>query len=349
MRRIKLTEREKLTLYGITRFPSYTNRELSEQINLSTSTIASIRRRLYKNGYFKPLNVPMVQNLGCELLAIIYTNFNPISPLEERINVTGKTIEVFEEIFLSIGERDRGFSLSFSRDYTTIGKINDIRTEIFGKRELLEDEYPNMVLFPFDISKIYRFFDFSSLLGAYFGINDERKSVKEEFERSKLFNLSDSEKKVYAMLIKHPNSSDAWIGSKIGVSRHTVSKMKRKFRESNLLKRIIIPNVKKLGFEILAFYHISFDPKNPPDVERNENALLMNDYTVFMATRKFEAVMLSFYANYDEYSTDRTRIFRLLREKNWITDKPVVKSYSLRNMAIIKDFTFDPLVRKILS
>ncbi|RLF44142.1 MAG: hypothetical protein DRN09_03670, partial [Thermoplasmata archaeon] len=129
----------------------------------------------------------------------------------------------------------------------------------------------------------------------------------------------------------------------------TVSKMKRKFRESNLLKRIIIPNVKKLGFEILAFYHISFDPKNPPDVERNENALLMNDYTVFMATRKFEAVMLSFYANYDEYSTDRTRIFRLLREKNLITDKPVVKSYSLRNMAIIKDFTFDPLVRKILS
>ena len=81
--------------------------------------------------------------MGCEMLVAIYTHFSPLIPLLERVEITGKTIEVFEEIFFSIGEQDKGFSLSLSKDYATIGRINDIRTQTFGGRGLLEEEYPN--------------------------------------------------------------------------------------------------------------------------------------------------------------------------------------------------------------
>jgi len=102
--------------------------------------------------------------MGCKMLVVIYTNFSPLIPLEERVKITGKTIEVFDEIFFSAGEQDKGFSLSLSQDYATIGKINDIRTQTFGGRGLLEEEYPSMVVFPFEISKVYRFLDFAPLL-----------------------------------------------------------------------------------------------------------------------------------------------------------------------------------------
>jgi len=51
-----------------------------------------------------------------------------------------------------------------SNDYSTVGRINDIRTQTFGGRGLLEDEYPSMVVFPFEISRVYRFFDYAPLL-----------------------------------------------------------------------------------------------------------------------------------------------------------------------------------------
>jgi len=106
----------------------------------------------------------MLNYLGCELLAVIYTQFNPVIPLNERIKTTKKTIEVFEEIFFSAGEQEKGFSISLSKNYTNIGKINEIRTETFGKVDLLEQEYPTEVIFPFETSHINRFFDFSRIL-----------------------------------------------------------------------------------------------------------------------------------------------------------------------------------------
>ncbi|MFW6120603.1 MAG: hypothetical protein ACOC80_06840, partial [Petrotogales bacterium] len=164
MKEFELTDKEKLALYGLVRYPNLTDKKLSEELDLKPSTVTSIRHRLRKKDYFRSLIIPTLQNIGCEMLAVIYTNFSPLIPLEERVEITGRAIEVFEEIFFSIGEQDKGFSLSLSRDYTTVGRINDIRTQTFGGRGLLEDEYPSMVLFPFDISKIYRFFDFAPLL-----------------------------------------------------------------------------------------------------------------------------------------------------------------------------------------
>ncbi len=175
MKKSELTKKEKLMLYGLVRYPQLTDKQLSEKLDLKHSTVTSIRHRLKENEYLRKLIIPKLQSMGCEMLVVIYTNFSPLIPLEERVEITGKAIEVFDEIFFSVGEQDKGFSLSFSKDYATIGRINDIRTQTFGGRGLLEEEYPNMVVFPFEISKIYRFFDFAPLLRNSFELNLEAK------------------------------------------------------------------------------------------------------------------------------------------------------------------------------
>ena len=95
------------------------------------------------------------------------------------------------------------------------------------------------------------------------------------------------------MLTKYPEISDSKIGGEIGVSRHTVSRLRRDFVQNNLIRKINLPDLKKLGFEIMTFYHIKFDPSNPPDIETDDIELLMNDSSIFMASRMFEAFMLS--------------------------------------------------------
>lgn len=351
MKKFDLKSKEKLMLYGLIKYPTLTDKQLSEKLKIKQSTVTSIRHRLKENGYFRKLIIPRLQNMGCEMLVSIYTNFSPLIPLDERVEITGSTIEVFEEIFFSVGEQDKGFSLSLSKDYTTIGKINDIRTQTFGSRGLLEDEYPNMVVFPFDISKIYRFFDFAPLLNKSFDLNFEKdlQIINLAFKHTYDFKLSDTEKNVLCMMVAYPELSDENIGKEIGVSRHTVSRLRRGFENNNLVRRINLPDLKKFGFEILVFYHIRFDPRNPPNTDNDEAALLMSDSTIVFASRRYEAMMISIYSDYDDYKSDYIKIMQLLKHNQWIAKDPTILSYSLSNMVFIKDFKFAPITQKIVG
>ena len=351
MKSPELKNKEKITLYGLTNYPKTTDKELSRKLNLKHSTVTSIRHRLRENEYFRTLNIPSLENMGCKMLVAIYTNFSPLIPLEERVKITGKTIEVFEEIFFSVGEQDKGFSLSLSKDYATIGRINDIRTQTFGGRGLLEEEYPHMVVFPFEISKVYRFFDFAPLLKNTFNINLDlkREVINLSLVAKEEITFSETEKKVYCMLVNYPESSDGEIGNKLGVSRHTVSRLRRHFESEKLIRKINLPNLKKLGFEILTFLHIRFDPRNPPNIEKDEAALLMSNSTILMASRMFEAFMVSVHVDYDDYKRDSTRIMQVLKENKWIAENPTIRTHSLNELIFIKDFKFAQISKKIVN
>jgi DNA-binding MarR family transcriptional regulator len=346
-----MTDKEKMTLYGLTRYPFFTDKDLSNKLGLKHSTVTSIRHRLKENGYYRTQRIPMLQGMGCEMLVVIYTNFSPLIPLEERVKITGKTIEVFDEIFYSVGEQDKGFSLSLSSDISTIGRINDIRTQTFGSRGLMEDQYPNMVVFPFDISKVYRFFDFSQLLRSNIDIEiSEEELIKEEdlWNRSNV-TFSNTEKRVFFMLIKNPESSDYEVAEQMGISRHTVSKLRKEFERSNLIRKINLPNLIKLGYDILAFFHIKFDPRNPPDMDNDEIKVLMGSSNIFTFSRRFELIMMSAYYDYDSYKMDRTRVLQVLKENKWIADHPMIRTYSLNKMIVIKDFKFVPLTKNVIG
>ena len=237
-----LTKNEKKVLYGITRYPTVNDSELADIIDVKLSTLTSIKRRLADNGYYRTLMIPLVNRLGCELLAIIYMQFNPVIPLGERVETTKKTIEVFDEIFFSVGEEEKGFSMSLSQNYTNIGRINEIRTETFGRLGLLEKEYPHEVIFPFETSHIHRFFDFAPILKQLFTIEDDRKKQpsKDLFSNVTPMDFTTKEKKVYNALVEHPTATTQQIGEHVGLSRHTVARMKNQFFDDGLLQLLTL-------------------------------------------------------------------------------------------------------------
>jgi hypothetical protein len=269
-----------------------------------------------------------------------------VIPLEERVKTTKKTIEVFDEIFFSVGEEEKGFSISLSKNYTNIGRINEIRTETFGKLGLLEEEYPAEVIFPFEMSSIFRFFDFRRILSSLFDLNsDSIESNQSWFNNTRSIELSEKEQKVYVALVKHPLATTQQIGQKVGVSRHTISRMKKRFFDLNLMKNVIIPDMQKLGFEILAFYHIQFNPTKSPD--KKDLSYLDSSSTFFFAQRKFEMVLLSAYPTYQDYKIDKMDKIRYLKENGYISYTPLVRKYVFDRMIVIKNFNFSPIAQKI--
>ncbi|RLF39879.1 MAG: hypothetical protein DRN12_06360, partial [Thermoplasmata archaeon] len=343
-----LNEKEKKVLYGLTRYPELKESELSSLINVRLSTLTSIKRRLQQQNLFCNAIVPMVNRLGCELMVATHTNFNPVIPLVERVKTTKKTIEIFDEVFFSVGEQEKGFSLSIAKRYTDIGKIDEIRTETFGGVGLLEKEYPQEAIFPFEISRIQRFFDFSRLLKHIFSLDDieEDNGGERWFRGAQQYDLNEKEKKVLIALVENPDATTQTIGDLVGFSRHTVARIKNHLFEEKLFRRIVIPNIEKLGFEILAFHHLNFNPHRcPNDIEKNR---LDTPSTIFFAYRKFEAVLISAYKTYQEYKEDKTQKMSYLKENNFITYTPVIRKYVFGRMVIIKDFDFTPIIKKIL-
>jgi DNA-binding CsgD family transcriptional regulator len=344
-----LTKNEKKVLSGICAHPQITDSELSILLQVKLSTLTSIKRRLAAEGYYRSLIFPLPNRLGCELLAVIYMQFNPVIPLKQRMETTKRTIEVFDEIFYSVGEEEKGFSLSLSQNYTNIGRINEIRTETFGKLGLLEKEYPHEVVFPFETSHIHRFFDFSPFLEHLFALqeNHPASTTPDLFRKISTIEFTPKEKKVYIALVEHPTKTTQQIGEIVNLSRHTVARMKKNFFENGLLQTFILPNLKKLGIEILTFSHISFNLNHAPSTQ--ELSILNTPSSIFFASRKFEAVLLSAYPTFQEYKEDEMNKIRYLKEHNLFAHPPFISTYMFDRMEVIKDFDFSPLVHKILG
>ncbi|HEC75670.1 MAG TPA: winged helix-turn-helix transcriptional regulator [Thermoplasmatales archaeon] len=343
-----LTNYEKKVLYGIAKFPNANDRQLAEKFGIKQSTVSAIRKRLKDEGYYRVHAVPMIQNFGAEIMTVTYTNFNPVIPLEKRIEITEKKIEASEEIFFSMGEEDKGFSIGFAQNYTVIGKINDIRTMTFGSLGLLDKEYPKEIIFPFKESKTYRFFNFAPLLSKIFGINDDEVE-KLNFFPVKNANLSIREKKILCRIVEFPDASSKEIAEKMGITRHTVGRLKRKFMENEYIKMIAVPDFEKLGFKILAFYHINLNPHSPPNFEKDELSKLLLEDFIFFASRHFEFAAISMHSSYEDYKICKTSIIQKLKENEWITTVPTIRTYSLHKAKIIKSLTFSPITKKILK
>ncbi len=344
-----LNKNEKKVLYGLCTYPTITDSELSTLVHMKLSTLTSIKRRLTTQGYYHSIMFPFLNRLGCELLAVIYMQFNPVIPLKQRMETTKRTIEVFDEIFFSVGEQEKGFSISLSQNYTNIGHINEIRTETFGKLGLLEKEYPHEVIFPFKTSHVHKFFDFSSFLHNTFHLDDGQQpsTTVELFRNTTTVDLTPKEKKVYSALVEYPIATTQQIGERVHQSRHTVARMKKKFFEEGLLQIINLPDLKTLGVEILTFYHISFNPNKAPSTQ--DLSILNSPSTIFFTSRKFEAVLLSAYQTYQDYKEDEMNKIRFLKENNLISHPPFISTYMFDRMQIIKEYDFSPLVRKILG
>lgn len=340
-----LSKNEENVLYALIRYPDESSIELSRKTKMKYPTFVSTKKRLMKEKYFRTINVPLLQNLGCELLVVNYSDFSPGVTAKTRIRKTKKTIEIFDEIFLSVGETQSGFSFLFSKNYSDTARIKDMRIKVFTEMDVLGNEKPKEVIFPFSMSRIYKFFDFAPLLKKDFktGLNDEKEDYN-FFPTGEKISLTKNERIVYSELIKNPGSNDRNLEKKLSISRHTISNARKNLEKGNLIKTINLPNLRKLGYSILVFSHMMLYQKKGV----NEK-LASNPSKIFFASRGPEKIVLLAYKNYEDFRRDSANTMKYLKENNLLISEPVIRAHSIGAMIVIKDMVFGPITEKILG
>ena len=134
---------------------------------------------------------------------------------------------------------------------------------------------------------------------------------------------------------------------KTGISGKTLSAVQRRLERRALIKMTAVPNLKKLGLEILAVHLIKFNPQKPPDDASRE--FLVSNHDILAVSRRFEFLKISVYPDYNECEKDKMQAFRYLRQHNYIVDAPLVKTFGLSSSVVLKDFDFAPIVKKIMG
>ncbi|MCK5038367.1 MAG: hypothetical protein KAS16_04655 [Thermoplasmata archaeon] len=342
------TEKEKLTMCGLVKYPELNDRGLAEKLDIKHSTVTAIRRRMDKANDITTVKLPMLQNFGFELLVISYGRLNHNITLENKNKILDKCASLHQNSFLFCSSDDQAFMISLYRNYTELKKDIAEFQRFLSMHDLLDETW-NHALFPFEVSKILNYFDYSPVLCRFFDRPPEDKESGEvslDYESTRNVDLSMKEKAVFHGLVNNPNLPNNAIAKKIDVSRQAISNIKQRLIDEDLIKTLNIPNINGIGLEILVLSHVFFNPRCMiKDRRTGINFLLQKTPQMFTITGSFESVMLHSVANYEEFNFFKNKLLSIYSTHSFIRGEPKVLLFPISDLVFHKYYDFTSIMK----
>ena len=346
-----LNENEKLVLYGLVRYPLLNNRELSETIGLNQSTVTVIHRKLKERGYIRKVRIPMLQEFGCEILAVTYGTFSSYVPLETRLQMSKGAADRHDEVFWAVSDSTQGISFQMSKNYTNARMNIEELEKVYRRENLTREPSISLLVFPFELTNIMNFFDYGQFLKQAFEIDDKRKEKAESQEKViPNINLNEKEKLIYHALIKYPQLSDKELAEQINISRYKIARDRKRFEESSLIRTVRVVDLKKIGFEILVLNHFIFDMDiSSENKEKGIKELMNKKQPIFMAAGEMDGVSLVPYKSFEDYREYSGKIADINKRHGLISKETISLLFSTKTMTIINNHDYAPITHKILD
>jgi DNA-binding Lrp family transcriptional regulator len=144
-------------------------------------------------------------------------------------------------------------------------------------------------------------------------------------------------------LIKNPRLSDRQVAKNMGVSQPTVTRRRRDLEEEKLLDYTAVPDLKKLGFEILAltFGNRAAHPQHAElQIQKAKDFIQRYPNLVFVSSGMgldSDRVVISVHKDYSDYSKFQQEI-----RQEWGESMAVAGSFiiSLISDSILRNLTF---------
>lgn len=349
MSRDDMLESEKKVLYGLVRYPNATDRELGSYLSMKTSTVTAVRRKLRRQDYFVERFVPFLQDLNCEMLMISYVALSSSPSIRERLG-SSRELLMRDEIVYGITEPRQEFLLQMSRNYTEAKRnMNDLE-RLYRENGFLEEEMTTVAV-PLSISRVYRYFDYAPLLYETFWPEDEYEAEEEiYFALSGGVKLRKKEKLIFRGMCEFPGMNDIQLAEELGVSRMTVGRARKKFLSSNLISKKVIPNLEKLGFELLTLTHGRFNPSLTEGLKHYIPKLSETiGPSILLATTRDELVALNAFRNFTQYRKAMNAFAEAYKEKEIFSSPPRRLLFSTSEMRTVRNHEYGPFASKALG
>jgi len=326
------------------RYPSLSDSEIGRISGLNQSTVSTINKRLRIRGAYRQLRVPMLQRLGCELLSGAFFDFNLLADIDLKRKCINEIIRNSKGLFFWILGKNQGLLLWINSNYSeSVSEIENVEN-LFVSNRIVEKPFKRVFL-PFSITRINRFFDFSEVVRQNFGIEKEISQTNEAnittYENEQV-SLSPMEKKVFYGLVKYPDMIDKELGHKLGVSRHTISKMRHNFYERKLLYDLKLPSFREIGIEIIAFVYSKFKIGDTIQNRAPTTEHFLSNYPVItsIATNR-EAITLLALNSFSQYQEAKHYALGDYMKAGHIREEPDILLFSTKESLNGETFHLD--------
>ncbi|ODS38002.1 MAG: hypothetical protein A7316_08710 [Candidatus Altiarchaeales archaeon WOR_SM1_86-2] len=145
----RLTDKEKLVLWGLAEYPDLKDNELSKKLGIKRRTFGAVKTKLKNNGLFSDLIVPDSSALGCEILTVVYGTLNPLIKFENRLDGAQMITKCEEVVYANSTDREF-FIIAISKNFTEFRKKADELLRFYAQNKFLDDL--TIVHFPFGIT-----------------------------------------------------------------------------------------------------------------------------------------------------------------------------------------------------
>jgi len=334
----KLTDNEKLVMWGLTECPDAQDAELSKKLGLKRRTLTTIKTRLKNNKLFSTIMLPEWNAIGFEIHSVVYGTFNLVSRYEDRSEPAQKVTECEEIIYVNSTDKEF-FIITVSKNLTEFQKkANELLRLYTGKKFL---DKVTIVHFPLEISKYY-VHGFSGIINRLSGLNFKCKKKRARGGTVKKTRLTEKEKKVLYAQVLMPEAKISEVSNITGITTKTVSVIKKKLYDKKLIEPYKIPNFNVLNCELFALIHVKYKHDKKDDHEPHASEILKFDSGA-------EAISISLFQTYTDYKTYYDRKLEYLIEKDIIDGKPDVMLFPVQKLKYVKNFSFTPILKKVLE
>lgn len=347
----KLTKKEQTTLWSLINYPTLNDKALAKKTGLKLSTITAIRRRFRERGYYQTVVIPNFYRLGYGLLSVEYGPFNEAVPVDRRVKHFKRFMDKDPNSIFSLMSRSNGVVLNIAENFAEANQHYENLEMFLDSHNLTDETRWKRVLFPFQTSMFWNFFDFSPVIRYSYDI--KRKINLREFSSkkdAKVVRLSKKEKKVLYGLVKYPEESDNHIADKFGVSRQAVSNIKKRFEKEDLISTRNVMNFEYTGCGLLTFGYIFFGTRAPMDMRKNGMDLTKKLVPSFVGvSSNFENITFVGSKNYPDYEKLREKLLSFYKTHLSVAKPPEVQLFPVEDLCYRKNPTFHKILGKIVG
>ena len=346
---LKLTSKERLVLYGLARYPGFSDIDLASNIGVDRSTIFKSKRKFRDWKLIKLMNVPSGEAVGAEILTAVFVKYKPNAPFESR-----KGTKSFDDwtgypnCVSHISTDTDSISTFYSKSLTDF-KVNfDPLIDDYRRKDFIEDvQYFH---YPFQVSSYSA--DAALAVNNLFELS--RTDLQEEMTSpvpalTEDSRLTEKDKLTLYAFVKYPMLSDLELSRRTGISRPTISGKRTKFFQSGLLAREAYVDWQKICCELMSFYHIRIRHGH----DRDDLA------KVYRSFRKIGAPLFSYMqpgeifgaflsTDYPELKSHMDRELRILSAEGLINERPMTVIMPLSEIKATK-IDYAPMVSKMLG
>ena len=352
--KLRLTDNDKKLMCWMVKNPNLPLKELAEFAEISYWNAYKIKDKLIKSGIIREVIIPNYGKLGFELFIagfgkLTKSRMESLKYLPQDVEY--KEGEFASGIFYGFAESYKGFVLGVAKNYTEIIKNMLSTKHLIRFMRNLRSEHTDIIILPISLTNFYRFFDYGDLLCKEFGVN--AKFIKGEEKKNGDDGIRIDEIRALYEMIKNPQIKASALAKIMNVSKQKAAALMHRVLENKLGFRKIIPDMRKIGYEVLVFASWEFDVERLREVGLENIELQAKNVDIsnliFLAFNELRGVALAPFKTLKE-SRDIISLFSSFVEKmGLLRAEPDYLFLSLEEGIYVKNNDHAPLIQALLK